>query len=164
MLPRSFVTLGCRSSNVSCSTSNVCSIAVEVVSARRRRCPSFFLGNLDVLQTSDPIARARIERRRELTQQGFGPLYKRMHQIMLKHNPAGLDLTRRDARDDYELPVGTLIPKLEAAGTSETCAHTLFAEMQHWYRESAGTLEQSTAIADEIWQAWIEFQRARFSN
>jgi len=60
------------------------------------------------------LVRARIETRRELARQGFGPLYERIQQIMLSYNPAGFDLTKGDTRDDYGSPVGTLIPKLRA--------------------------------------------------
>ena len=40
------------------------------------------------------LVRARIETRRELARQGFGPLYERIQQIMLSYNPAGFDLTK----------------------------------------------------------------------
>jgi hypothetical protein len=109
------------------------------------------------------LHRARIETRRELARQGFGPLYGGIHQIMLNHNPAGLDLTRGDARDDYGSPVGTLIPKLRTTNEGGI-AHVLYLEMQHWYGEAAGQPESYGAIAEEIWQAWTEFQRNRLSN
>ena len=111
----------------------------------------------------NPLARARIETRRELGRQGLGPLYDHIHQIILRYNPAGLDLTKGDARDDYGSPVGTLIPKLRAINGGDL-PDVLYLEMQHWYGEAAGQPESYRAIADEIWQAWTEFQRSGFSN
>ena len=101
----------------------------------------------------DIPVRARIRARRELTRQGFGPLYARLHQILLNHNPGGLDLTRGDARDDYGAPVGTLIPKLRSINEGDL-ARVLHIEMRHWYRDAAGTLERYDALAAEIWQAY----------
>jgi hypothetical protein len=110
------------------------------------------------------VTRARVERRRELIRQGLGPLYDRIHQILLKHNPIGVDIARGDARDDYGLPVGTLIPRLHLTSTRDDLARALFTEMQHWYASEAGTMERYIATADEIWQAWTEFQQGRISN
>jgi hypothetical protein len=106
----------------------------------------------------NPLSRIRIETRRELTRRGLGTLYERIHQILLDHNPIGVDVTKGDARDDYGLPVGTLIPKLTTINEGDL-ARVLFAEMQHWYREAAGATEGYDAIAHDIWRAWTEFQR-----
>jgi hypothetical protein len=105
----------------------------------------------------NPLVSARIETRRKLTREGLGPLYDRIHLILLTYNPVGLDLTKGDVRDDDGLPVGTLIQKLRTTNEAGF-AHVLYREMQHWHREAAGTPELYDAIADEIWQAWNEFQ------
>lgn len=110
----------------------------------------------------NPLTRARIERRRELVRQGYEPLYDRLHQILAHHNPAGLDLTRSDTRDDYGLPVGTLIPKLPTVQESDL-RDVLHREMTHWYRDVAGPPERYNVVAGEIWQAWTAFQRDRRS-
>ena len=106
----------------------------------------------------NPIVRARIKTRRELARQGYGPLYDGILQILLKHNPARLDLTRGDARDDYGSPAGTLIPRLADIKESHL-EEVLYGEMEHWYRQEAGRPEHYDGIAHEIWQAWMTFQR-----
>jgi hypothetical protein len=106
----------------------------------------------------NPLARARISARRDLAAQGYGPLYERIHQILLRHNPARLDLTRGDARDDYGSPVGTLIPRLKTVREHEL-QDVLCLEMRHWYPYDPLTPEQLETISKEIWQAWIEFLR-----
>jgi hypothetical protein len=79
----------------------------------------------------NPLARARISARRELVRQGYGPLYEAIYQILLKHNPARLDLTRGDAREDYGSPTGTLIPRLGMAD-EQSLKLVLYGEMKHW--------------------------------
>jgi hypothetical protein len=99
--------------------------------------------------------RGRIRARRELIQQGYGPLYEALHRILLHHNPIGLDLTRGDARDDYAGPVGTLIPQLRNA-SEDTVHYLLSVEMNRWYR-GAGEPSDYRTIAREMWDAWIAF-------
>lgn len=106
----------------------------------------------------NPLARARINARRDLVRHGYGQLYEAIQQILLKHNPACLDLTRGDAREDYGLPTGTLIPRLGTAD-EQSLQLVLYGEMKHSYPQEAGASEQYEAIAHEIWQAWITFQR-----
>lgn len=106
--------------------------------------------------------RARIRVRRELADLGFGAIYAHLHEILLNHNPAGLDLTGGEARDDYGAPIGTLIPKLPALNEGDL-ARVLHIEMQHWYRDAAGPQERYDAAAVEMWQAWTAFQRGRSS-
>jgi hypothetical protein len=48
--------------------------------------------------------------------------------------------------------------------TRDDLARALFTKMQHWYASEAGTMERYIATADEIWQAWTEFQQGRISN
>ena len=106
----------------------------------------------------NPLARARIRTARELAKQGYGPLYESIHSILAAHNPANLDLTRGDARDDYGLPTGTLIPRLKEVD-EQNLRDVLYAEMQHWYREKAGTPEQYDGVARAVWQSWLEFSQ-----
>ena len=111
----------------------------------------------------NPLDRARIGTRRELIRQGYGSLYERIHEILIRHNPVRVDVSRGDARDDYGLAVGTLIPRLNGANERDL-NETLFVEMQHWYREQAGQREEYASIADEIWQAWTEFRLGQVSG
>jgi hypothetical protein len=107
----------------------------------------------------NPLERARINTRRELVQKGYGPLYDKLQQILLKHNPAKLDPERGDMRDDYGLPVGTLIPKLKSTDQSRL-KHVLHREMSHWYRDEAGTPDRYDEIAREMWAEWAAFEQS----
>src|SRR5438045_3152544 len=98
----------------------------------------------------NPIARARIVARRKLIKEGYGPLYDSLHKILLRHNPARLDLERGDCRDDYGLPVGTLIPQLKQLNRADL-KNALYREMKHWYRDEADTPDRYEEIASEIW-------------
>ena len=106
----------------------------------------------------DPVVRARIDTQRKLAREGDGPLYDSIRAILIAHNPAHLDVTRGDARDDYGLPVGTLIPQLETADQA-SLRDLLRAEMEHWYRHVAGPPERYQVIADEIWRLWTAYRR-----
>ena len=106
----------------------------------------------------DPVVRARIKTQRKLAGEGYGPLYDSIRAILIAHNPAHLDVTRGDARDDYGLPVGTLIPQLETADQARL-RDILCVEMEHWYRHVAGPPERYQVIADEIWRVWTAFRR-----
>jgi len=104
------------------------------------------------------IVRARVLARRKLIKEGYGSLYDDLHKILVKHNPAGLDVARGDERDDYGLPVGTLIPKLkdlDAAGFKDA----LYREMHHWYRDESDSPSRYEQIAGEMWAAWTQFRR-----
>jgi hypothetical protein len=107
----------------------------------------------------NPLERARIDTRRELVQKGYGSLYDKLQQILVKHNPVKLDLERGDMCDDYGLPVGTLIPKLKSIDQSGL-NHVLHREMNHWYRDEAGTPDRYDEIAREMWAAWIAFEQS----
>ena len=85
----------------------------------------------------DPVVRARIKTQRRLAGEGYGPLYDSIREILIAHNPAQLDVTRGDARDDYGLPAGTIIPQLETADHA-SLRDILRAELEHWYRYKAG--------------------------
>ena len=101
--------------------------------------------------------RARIKTRRDLAKNGYGGLYDALHAILLKHNPASLDMKRGDARDDYGGPVGTLIPNLTAASEGNI-RFLLEAEMKRWYGRESGESGALEAIAAEMWQAWVKFK------
>jgi len=104
------------------------------------------------------VERTRVNTRRELTKKGYGSLYDDLQQILLKHNPAKLDLQRGDMRDDYGLTVGTLIPKLKSTDQSGL-KHVLYREMSHWYRDDAGDPNDYEDISREMWAAWTAFEQ-----
>ena len=93
-----------------------------------------------------------------MTKKGYGLLYDNLQRILLKHNPAKLDLQRGDMRDDYGLPVGTLIPKLKNTDQSGL-KHALYREMSHWYRDGAGEPNDYEEISREMWAAWTAFEQ-----
>jgi hypothetical protein len=88
---------------------------------------------------------------------GYGAIYQALRNILINCNPAGLDLTRGDARDDYGAPAGTLIPKLEDAGEHKF-AFLIQNEMKLWYGKDVEGLHYED-IASEMWKAWSEFKK-----
>src|SRR6478736_989132 len=57
--------------------------------------------------------------------------------------------------DEYDLETGTLLPRLVTCNSSSDVLRVVHEEFCRWFGpKTAGSPEQYTQIADEVWQLW----------
>lgn len=63
--------------------------------------------------------------------------------------------------DEYSPEVDTIVPKLTGATSAEDVQRILHEEFLRWFdADTAGPLEAYQAVANEVWQAVVEYRRS----
>jgi len=97
----------------------------------------------------------RLERQR--MKERFGTLYSGVRAIVNRHDPVGL--IRIGAPDDeYDAEIGTILPRLQGAMSSEDVQQIVYEEFRRWFDSSARwSAAEYEVMAREIWELWQQY-------
>jgi hypothetical protein len=96
----------------------------------------------------------QIRSERQRTKDRFRDVYNDARKIINRHDPVGL--IRIGAPDDeYEAEVGTILPRLQGARSSQDVQQIVHEEFRRWFGSSArwSTVDYEV-MAREIWELW----------
>lgn len=106
---------------------------------------------------------------RERVRRSYGLLFDRVAEILFRLDPIRLNYGVNP--DEYEPEAGTILLRLEQAGSQAEALEIIHQEFVLWFSERcAGPMERYQPVAAEIWTAWLEWstdhpgQRGRGSN
>ena len=87
-------------------------------------------------------------------------LFEKAAEILFRHDPVGINFEFNT--DEYNLEVGTILPKLRHASTEREVLEMIHAEFHGWFGvDTAGSIERYERAAGELWGLWLEY-RERF--
>ena len=93
--------------------------------------------------------------RREASRAQYKELFATVEAILFAHDPLGINF--EDNTDEYDLEVGTILPRLKECRSAEDVATVVHQEFVRWFdgEDTAGSIEGYRAAANEIWSAWL---------
>ena len=108
----------------------------------------------DLARTSDNamsewIADKRDERERVKAQ--YAGLFVAATDLFFRVDPAGINFESNT--DEYEPEVGTVLPRLESAGSVGDVARILREEFSSWFGDSFDG-QRTDQLAPELWSLW----------
>ncbi|HEY1172232.1 MAG TPA: hypothetical protein VGH19_12735 [Verrucomicrobiae bacterium] len=91
-------------------------------------------------------ARHRLKKR-------YRKLFTELSALLFRHDPIGISFD--DNTDEYELEVGTILPRLATCSSKDDVQRVVYEEMVNWFdAEIAGSFESYQLVAEEIWMIW----------
>lgn len=85
-----------------------------------------------------------------------GELFGQVSAVLFAFDPA--DQGYLGDTDEYELEVGTILPRLRDCHSAEDVQRVVHEEFVRWFDSvTAGPLERYSAPAAQIWQLWQQF-------
>jgi hypothetical protein len=103
--------------------------------------------------------RDEIMEERRLLKAQYGKLFDAVSALLFRHDPVGINYETND--DEYELEVGTILPRLRGCSSVEDVRRVVFEEFVRWFgAETAGSEEQYAKLSTEIWEHWKRFNAA----
>ncbi len=97
---------------------------------------------------------SRTDRKR--MKENYAALHEAVADALRVADPIGLIATGAP-QDEYELEVGTILPRLRDARTPDDCQRIIYEEFAYWVgEETAGQRESYAAAARGVWKAWRE--------
>ena len=100
--------------------------------------------------------REEIKEERKRLKAEYGELFDDVAAILFRHDPININFETNT--DEYELEVGTILPRLRTCNSLEGARKVIHEEFCRWFsRESAGSEESFDAVAAEIWERWQKF-------
>jgi hypothetical protein len=87
-----------------------------------------------------------------LSKESYRELYEQLVQILHRHDPIGL-IRLGAPHDEYELEVGTIVPRLQSAANAEDVTRIIYEEFSRWFGAASTTGPQTAyaPIGDEVW-------------
>lgn len=98
------------------------------------------------------------EERRQLKEQ-YGQLFDAVSSVLFRHDPIGINFETNT--DEYDPEAGTILPRLRTCETAADVQRAVYEEFVRWFDSStAGSKENYSKIAEEIWELWRKSQLA----
>lgn len=99
----------------------------------------------------DSAEEIKLERQR--LRHEYGELYDEVLEILFRNDPIGISFEINS--DEYEPEVGTILPRLKEACSSEDVQNIIHQEFVRWFDDYiAGPMEKYATIAQEVWNAY----------
>lgn len=94
-----------------------------------------------------------LQERRQLKAE-YQQLFDGVSALLFRHDPMGIAFDNENT-DEYDHETGTLLPRLVTCNSSSDVLRVVHEEFCRWFGpKTAGSPEQYTQIADEVWQLW----------
>jgi hypothetical protein len=85
-------------------------------------------------------------------------LFKRVVEILYKHDPMGIDYEVNS--NEYEPEAGTIILRLETCSNAIETRKVIYEEFIRWFYDDVGNESEYTEVAAEIWDVWSNYSRS----
>jgi hypothetical protein len=85
-------------------------------------------------------------------------LFADVRAILNRHDPVGL-IAMGSPSSEYELEVGTILPRLRTTSGPEDVAGVVDEEFVKWFGQSQDK-KTLRAIGDEVWEVWERFRES----
>ncbi len=109
--------------------------------------------------------RDEIRRQRKELRARYGALFSEVEQILFKHDPMEIAFSDSaivaENSDEYAPEVGTILPRLNKAGSVSDVTDIVYEEFQVWFGdelEMIGPKAAYQSIAADIWAAWTRYK------
>jgi hypothetical protein len=97
--------------------------------------------------------RSRVER--DELRKKYRDLYDRLTELFFRLDPIGIGSEGNE--DEYELEVGTILPRLSGCTSESDCLNVIHEEFVRWFdARIAGPASNYEPIAHEVWLIWNE--------
>lgn len=91
---------------------------------------------------------------RERLKELYGTLFLDVSEVLFRHDPQ--DSNFGDNTDEYDLEVGTILPKLKTCHTESDVLEVVIEEFRKWFSGDPGNERALKLDASEIWKLWQE--------
>ena len=95
------------------------------------------------------------ERRRALKKK-YREQFAELARIFAEDDPKGLINDDNSNLDEYELEVGTILPRLSSCDSREDVQVVIAEEFNRWFSGEGGSPESHRAVAERVWSTWCE--------
>lgn len=89
---------------------------------------------------------------RRLLKAQHAELFDLVSALLFRHDPMRLNFELNT--DEYEIEVGTILPRLRDCRSAADTRHVVHQEFVRWFGSTAGREERYSEIASEIWLLW----------
>lgn len=102
------------------------------------------------------ISSAEMEKRKGIRRE-YAALFDALSKILFDADPIGINFETNT--DEYELEVGSIIPRLKHATSEDEVRCIIYEEFCKWFDvETAGPTEAYIDIASKVWAEWQRYQ------
>jgi hypothetical protein len=96
---------------------------------------------------------SRADRQKSL-KEAYGELYVQVSRLVREADAIGL-IAIGTPKDEYDVEVGTILPRLREATSARDVQRIVHEEFVHWFSaEIAGLPEIYAPVSEEIWETW----------
>jgi len=94
---------------------------------------------------------------RDALKRQYGKLFAAISEALFEADPVGINFEINT--DEYELEVGTIIPRLSSARLAEDVQAIIHEVFCRWSDPvSTGPKEKYAAVSEKVWTLWLKFQ------
>jgi hypothetical protein len=95
------------------------------------------------------------QRRKQVSDE-YGALFAFASDLFFRIDPMGINFG--DNADEYEPEVGTVLPRLESAGSIEDCKQIVREELAVWFDGVQLDAARTDQLSVELWSLWRAWQ------